>query len=116
MLYEIECDKFAEKKNGEFVPRGRIRFHEGLNTVLGDKKAENAIGKSTFLLALDFCFGGDDYLDNDINNVVSYVKTHTINFAFKFGDRIEYYKRSTLDPKKVVPCNQDYEQNGGADG
>ena len=112
MLYEIECDKFAEKKNGEFVPRGRIRFHEGLNTVLGDKKAENAIGKSTFLLALDFCFGGDDYLDNDINNVVSYVKTHTIYFAFKFGDGIEYYKRSTIDPKKVIPCNQNYEQSG----
>lgn len=112
MLYEIECEKFAEKKNGEFVPRGRIRFREGLNTVLGDKKAENAIGKSTFLLALDFCFGGDDYVDNDINNVVSYVKNHTINFAFKFGSRIEYYKRSTLDSKVVIPCDKDYEANG----
>ena len=112
MLYEIECEKFAEKINGEFVPRGRIRLREGLNTVLGDKKAENAIGKSTFLLALDFCFGGDDYLNNDINNVISYVKNHTINFAFKFGSRIEYYKRSTLDSKVVVPCNEKYEDAG----
>lgn len=59
MLYEIECDKFARKIDGKLVPRGPITFHEGLNTVLGDKKAENSIGKSTFLLALDFCFGGD---------------------------------------------------------
>lgn len=112
MLYEIECEKFAEKKNGEFVPRGRIRFHEGLNTVLGDKQAENSIGKSTFLLALDFCFGGDDYLNNDINNVVSFVGNHTINFAFKFDGKIKYYKRSTLNPKEVIPCNKDYEQIG----
>lgn len=112
MLYEIECEKFAEKINGEFVPRGRVRLREGLNTALGDKKAENAIGKSTFLLALDFCFGGDDYLNNDINNVVSYVKSHTINFAFKFGSRIEYYKRSTLDSQVVIPCNENYEDVG----
>ncbi len=112
MLYEIECDKFAEKKDGVIVPRSRIRFREGLNTVLGDKKAENSIGKSTFLLALDFCFGGDDYLDNDINNVVAFVGNHTINFAFKFDGRIEYYKRSTIEPRNVIPCNQAYEQDG----
>lgn len=112
MLYEIECEKFAEKKNGVFVPRGRIHFYEGLNTVLGDKQAENSIGKSTFLLVLDFCFGGDDYLDNDINNVVSFVGNHTIKFAFKFDGKIAYYKRSTLSPKEVIPCNKDYEQNG----
>lgn len=109
MLYEIECDKFAEKIDGNFIPRGRIKFREGLNTVLGDENAENAIGKSTFLLVIDFCFGGDDYLDNDINNVVSYVKNHVINFAFKFDNRVEYYKRSTLNPGEVIPCDENYE-------
>ena len=52
MLYEIECSKFATRVNGKFVPRGKIRFREGLNTVLGDKAAQNSIGKSTFLLMI----------------------------------------------------------------
>ncbi len=116
MLYEIECEKFVERKKGVFVPRGRIRFHEGLNTVLGDKQTENSIGKSTFLLALDFCFGGDDYLDNKINNTLGFVGNHTINFAFRFNGTIEYYKRSTLNPKVVIPCNEDYEQNSNSIG
>ena len=30
MLYEIYCDKFTTKKDGQFVPRGRIRLHEAL--------------------------------------------------------------------------------------
>lgn len=28
MLYEIECDKFAKKVNGQLVPRGRIQLRE----------------------------------------------------------------------------------------
>ena len=44
MLYEIECEKFAKKVNGQLVPRGRIQLREGLNTVLGDKAAQNSIG------------------------------------------------------------------------
>ena len=66
MLYEVYCDKFTTKKDGQFVPRGRIRLHEGLNTVLGDKAAQNSIGKSTFLLIIDFCFGGEDYINPKI--------------------------------------------------
>lgn len=114
MLYEIECDLFAEKIEGEFVPRGPIRFHGGLNTVLGDKKAENAIGKSTFLLAIDFCFGGDGYVTPKINNAVNNVDSHVIRFAFKFGEHIEYYCRSTLTPSVVIPCDQNYLQIGDA--
>ena len=53
MLYEIYCDLFGEKIDGKFIPRGRIKFRPGLNTILGDKKAENSIGKSTFLLVVD---------------------------------------------------------------
>lgn len=108
MLYEIECDKFVEKINGVDVPRGAIRFEEGLNTVLGDKQADNSIGKSTFLLALDFCFGGDDYLNKDVNNVLSFVDPHTIKFTFRFGDRFEYYMRDTRNPAEVIICRQGY--------
>lgn len=114
MLYEIECDQFAETKNGQRVPRGRIRFRSGLNTVLGDKQGENSIGKSTFLLAVDFCFGGGDYLDSEKikNNVVKFVGNHVIKFAFKFGERIEYYSRSTLDPNHVSKCDENYNEIG----
>lgn len=114
MLYEIECDQFAETINGQRVPRGRIRFRPGLNTVLGDRQGENSIGKSTFLLAVDFCFGGGDYLDSEKtkNNVVRFVGNHVIKFAFKFGDRIEYYSRSTLDPNHVSKCDENYNEIG----
>ena len=54
MLKEIVCDAF--KANGK--PRGPITFHKGLNTIPGGAAAENSIGKSTFLLVIDFCFGG----------------------------------------------------------
>ena len=111
MLYEIYCDLFGEKKEGKFIPRGRIRFKPGLNTILGDKRAENSIGKSTFLLVVDFCFGGGDYLNSDStkNDVVGFVGNHTINFAFKFGDRIEYFARKTINPDEIVPCDETYQ-------
>lgn len=114
MLYELECDLFAEKKDGQFIPRGRITFNPGLNTVLGDKQAENSIGKSTFLLIVDFCFGGNDYIEPETtkNDVVSFVGNHTIKFAFKFGDRIERYSRSTLNPDEVCICDKDYKETG----
>ena len=67
MLYEIECDQFAETINGQRVPRGRIRFRPGLNTVLGDRQGENSIGKSTFLLTVDFCFGGNPEGSSPVN-------------------------------------------------
>ena len=114
MLYEIDCDLFAKKSNGQFIPRGRIQFNPGLNTVLGDKKAENSIGKSTFLLAIDFCFGGDDYLNSEKtkNDMVSFVGNHTIRFSFKFGSQIERYARSTVNPGKVMVCDENYKETG----
>lgn len=108
MLYEIECDKFAEKINGQLVPRGRIQLREGLNTVLGDKAAQNSIGKSTFLLVVDFCFGGDDYINPKICKAKEKLHAHTINFAFKFGKRIDYFCRCTKTPSEVGICDSNY--------
>ena len=108
MLYEIESDKFAEKINGQLVPRGRIQLREGLNTVLGDKAAQNSIGKSTFLLVVDFCFGGDDYINPKICKAKEKLHSHTINFAFKFGNRIDYFCRSTKTPSEVGICDSNY--------
>ena len=108
MLYEIECEKFAKKVNGQLVPRGRIQLREGLNTVLGDKAAQNSIGKSTFLLVVDFCFGGDDYINPKICKAKEKLHSHTINFAFKFGNRLYYFCRSTKTPSEIGICDSDY--------
>ena len=108
MLYEIECEKFAKKVNGQLVPRGRIQLREGLNTVLGDKAAQNSIGKSTFLLVVDFCFSGDDYINPKICKAKEKLHSHTINFAFKFGNRIDYFCRSTKTPSEIGICDSDY--------
>ena len=51
MLREIICDKFKEKK---------IEFYDGLNVVLGDEQGSNSIGKSTFLMIIDYVYGGKD--------------------------------------------------------
>ena len=53
MLVEIMCDEF--KDHG--TPRGRIQLHAGLNTVMGSSSGSNSIGKSTFLMIIDFVFG-----------------------------------------------------------
>ena len=53
MLRELECDKFQT---------GKIIFFEGLNVVLGDPKGANSIGKSSMLMSIDFCMGGDDFI------------------------------------------------------
>ena len=37
------------------------------------------------------------------------VHTHTINFAFKFGDRIDYFCRCTATPDEVGICNERYQ-------
>lgn len=59
MLVEIQCDKLI--KHGEI--RKPIQFHAGLNTVIGDDHGFNSIGKSTFLMILEFVFGGKDYVN-----------------------------------------------------
>ena len=58
MLVEVWCDKFM--KYGKM--REPISFHAGLNAILGDDNGSNSIGKSTFLMVLDFVFGGTDYV------------------------------------------------------
>ena len=58
MLIEMWSPVF--KKHGEI--REPIRFHHGLNVIMGMDLADNSIGKSSSLLAIDFIFGGNSYL------------------------------------------------------
>ena len=61
MLVEIYCNKFKTGgKDGEVRPV--IKFHKGLNAIIGDDNRSNSIGKSTLLMIIDFVFGGDDYI------------------------------------------------------
>jgi len=75
MLKQISCDKFMA--NNQVRPP--IVFHKGLNAVIGDSDSHNSIGKSTLLMIIDFCFGGEDYIDKE-KDVVNSIGEHTIKF------------------------------------
>lgn len=104
MLKEIQCDKFISYGN----IRPAIEFHNGLNTILGSESGSNSIGKSTFLMIIDFVFGGEDYIEKS-TDVHDNVEIHTINFTFEFNDVLYYFSRSTGDYTVVNKCNNKYE-------
>lgn len=102
MLKEIYCDKFIS--NGKV--RDKIVFNPILNVVEGSDTGKNSIGKSTFLMIIDFCFGGKDYVEK-LSDVKKNVGSHTICFAFQF-EKTYFFSRSTNNPDEIVVCNQDY--------
>lgn len=97
MLYEISCKKFKQK---------RVQFKEGLNTILGTNVGDNSIGKSSFLLIVDFVFGGNTYTSAD--DIIRNVKEHSIDFTFKFDEKLYFFSRDVIDSKKVWICNKEY--------
>ena len=105
MLAEIRCDKFIS--NGK--SRGTISFQCGLNVVLGSEAGDNSIGKSTFLMIIDFAFGGNDYVQKS-TDVQTNVLGHTIQFAFDFNGVRYYFSRETVNHTVVCCCNESYEQ------
>ena len=107
MLVEVSCDKFIKDNK----VRDPITFHKGLNVVFGNESGTNSIGKSTFMMILDFVFGGDDYMtkSREVHKATN-VGAHTIKFKFVFDDGPHYFIRST-DPseyKIVVECDENY--------
>ena len=104
MLVEVRCAQF--KKNGK--PRPPIMFHSGLNAVIGDDNGSNSIGKSTFLMILDFVFGGDDYV-NKCPDVQKNVGDHTICFAFEFNGQRYFFSRNNVNYKEIVKCDSEYQ-------
>jgi hypothetical protein len=101
MLVEILSDAFKSKGQ----PRGIIKFHEGLNSVLGSASANNSIGKSTFLLIIDFCFGGETYSKQD---VMDHIGDHSICFSFEFEGKQYYFQRVFSRPNVVDVCDSRY--------
>lgn len=98
MLVEVRCDKFREKS---------IKFHKGLNVVLGDEKATNSIGKSSLLMVLDFIFGGSSLIEHN-NDIVEELGDHYYLFEFVFNDVNYYFKRGTSTPDLIYACDTDY--------
>ncbi len=98
MLFEIVCEEFKKK---------RIVFNTGLNTILGDDIGTNSIGKSSFLMIIDFVFGGNDYLlkSTDIQRNIG---QHVVKFAFKFDNEFFYFSRDTDQTQNVSVCDQKY--------
>jgi len=78
--------------------REPIRFHKGLNIVLGGKTGVNSIGKSTMLLIVDFAFGGDTYAESD---AVKQLGNHNIHFTFEFDGKPYYFVRHTATPADI---------------
>lgn len=99
MLYEIICDRFKQKE---------IVFHAGLNTILGDDIGSNSIGKTTFLMIIDFVFGGKDYVMLPSNDVQKNIGNHTIKFCFIFENEKYFFCRTTDDLDTVCKCDQNY--------
>ncbi|MDR0681239.1 MAG: DUF2326 domain-containing protein [Dysgonamonadaceae bacterium] len=104
MLAEIRCTEF--KSDGK--SRNPIIFSPGLNTVLGDQVGTNSIGKSTFLMIVDFVFGGNDYIEKSID-VQQQIGQHLIQFAFRFDDRLYYFSRDTVAYDRVNKCSAEYQ-------
>ena len=98
MLIEMSSPAF---KIGDQV-RKPIKFHKGLNVILGKADGTNSIGKSSALLAIDFVFGGSSYLTSD---GVKHLGDHTIFFAFEFNGKKQRFARSTKTPDLIHLCD-----------
>lgn len=106
MLKEMQSNAFRTGgQDGQI--RSKIVFNKGLNVVNGSDTGTNSIGKSTLLMAIDFCFSGEDYVTK-LKPVQQNIGDHEINFAFEFNGETTYFCRSTEDPKIVIICNADY--------
>lgn len=100
MLIEISCNIFRDET---------IKFHSGLNVVLGDNVATNSIGKSTLLMVLDFIFGGESFLKEN-SGVIDELGDHDYYFKFEFNSSPSYFKRGTFKSDLVYICNQQYQE------
>ncbi|GGH55390.1 hypothetical protein GCM10010975_12900 [Comamonas phosphati] len=102
MLKAINCEHFSQ---------GEVKFHLGLNIVLGDDDARNSIGKSTVLMVIDFIMGGTTFLKDEAG-VIRELGHHHYNFSFEFGGEFFYFSRDTALPEVVHLCDENYKRLG----
>lgn len=99
MLHEIYCEQFHQKQ---------IVFNPGLSVVLGTNTGDNSIGKSTFLLIVDYVFGGSTYAGT--TDIIENVGSHDIYFSFIFGEETFKFCRNSINAHTVWKCNDSYEK------
>ena len=105
MLKKIQSDVF---KTFEDEIRPPIEFHKGLNAVVALSPDSKYVGKSTFLMIIDFVFGGDDYI-RKLKKFRNRVPHHKICFEFEFYGQSFFFYRATDDYQKVIACNENFE-------
>ena len=99
MLVEVHCEKFRETP---------ICLHAGLNVVMGDNAATNSIGKSTFLMVIDFLMGGDTFIKYN-RYVVDELGNHKYFAKYLIDDKTHVFCRETGNPEVVFMCSESYE-------
>lgn len=95
MLKQISSNVFREKT---------IKFHEGLNAILGDDKGSNSIGKSSLLMIIDFIYGGNSYIKENIDTV-KHLGHHYFEFVLEINGKNHFYRRGTESSKIVEVCD-----------
>lgn len=96
MLAEIYCEKFHQEK---------IKFSNTLNVILGTNAGDNSIGKSTFMLIIDFVFGGTTYANS--TDILNNIGSHDIYFTFIFNQQRYSFCRNNIESNTVWICDQD---------
>jgi hypothetical protein len=97
MLTEIRCEAFGKEFRN-------ISFRKGLNVVLGSSGGGNALGKTTFLWVIDYCFGGEMYCSGE-SDIKNNVDNHVIYFTFQFNNETYFFYRMTDVRGKVFQCD-----------
>lgn len=103
MLSEIYSEVFVNNDN----IRKPIELGKGLNVVVGEDNGRNSIGKTTFLLAIDFALGGDGYLRDD-GGMIGHIGHHEICFKHDFDGIIFSFLRRTDDSNTIWKCDTSY--------
>lgn len=101
MLREIYCEKFHQQ---------RVLLDSGFNVVLGTNDGENSIGKSTFMLIIDFVFGGELYSKE--SDILAEVGPHRVCWKFEFGDKTFSFARDITKSSEIVTCDEQYKDTG----
>ncbi|MGP9504314.1 hypothetical protein ACT3TS_19150, partial [Specibacter sp. AOP5-B1-6] len=96
LLTSIWAPEFTEDGN----QRPPIRFHIGLNTILGTNRGKNSIGKSTVLYLVDWALGGSQFAKTKTINKKA-VGHHTVYFTYEFDGTEYFFSRNTETPEFI---------------
>ena len=80
-------------------------FIETLDALYALRKIDYDVGKSTFMLIIDFAFGGETYAKSQ---TALHIGNHLIKFAFKFAETLYYFSRDVVNANTVNVCDANY--------